>query len=169
MSATSVSISNSCIELIKNILPNGGTILEFGSGDGTILLSEYFTMYSIENQPEWQNRYPLCTTYINVDSKMYDDVYTCPDIPDNKGWYNIDHIIPQLPKKYDLMLIDGPGGGRWGRAGFLKHIDMFNTNVPMIFDDVNRESELILMQKVSEIVNRPYQVLSTDKSVGYIL
>ena len=65
-----------------------------------------------------------------------------------------------------MILVDGPNGS-FGRGGFLKHLDFFNTNVPIIFDDINRESERQLMIKVSEKLNKPYYEL--DKYTGYIL
>ena len=67
-------------------------------------------------------------------------------------------------QKYDLILVDGPGGWHhgWGRGGFFKHIDKFNTDVPMIFDDVNREEELTLLKSVSAYVKRDYFILEDD-------
>lgn len=164
-----VSISKNCFELIRSILPEGKTILEFGSGFGTTQLGKHYEMYSVENQTEWQNAYLSSTTYINCSSKMYDEDYPAPDLPGNKGWYHPDDLFEQLPEKYDLILVDGPGGPRWGRGGFYKHIDKFNTDVPMVFDDINREPEMVLMQKVSEYVGRPYKILDSDNAIGYIL
>ena len=80
--------------------------------------------------------------------------------------YDVDVIKEKLIDKYDLILVDGPNG-KFGRGGFLKHIDLFNTNVPIIFDDINRDAERQLMIKVSEKVGRKYQEL--DKYTGYIL
>ena len=83
-------------------------------------------------------------------------------------------MFPNLPNSYDLILVDGPGGFShgWGRGGFYKHIDKFNTDVPIIFDDINDEGKGgILMKKVSEYIKRPYKVLNTDmiEATGYIL
>jgi hypothetical protein len=55
----------------------------------------------------------------------------------------------------------------FGRGGFLKHLDWFNTNVPIVFDDINREADRQLMIKVSEKISKPYNEL--DKYTGYIL
>ena len=71
MSINGPTLDNECIDYIKSILPEGQTILELGSGEGTIKLSEYYNMISVENQREWQDRYPICTKYINVGHKMY--------------------------------------------------------------------------------------------------
>ena len=54
----------------------------------------------------------------------------------------------------------------FGRGGFLKHLELFNTDVLLIFDDINRESEMELMKAVSEKIGRPYICL--DDKTGYI-
>jgi len=169
--AAGISINENCVEYIKKILPKGSTILELGSGEGTTWLADAgYTMYSVENQPEWFDRYPNHTTYINCRNKMYDDVYTAPNIigddgAKDGGWYHPDDIFPNLPKSYDLILVDGPGGRPWGRGGFWKHIDKFNTDVPMIFDDISRIPDSEVMERVSEYVGRDYEVLDIHTGV----
>lgn len=163
------AIQESCYNFIKKILPEGCTILELGSGLGTDYLSKHYIMYSIENYKEWVDKYQ--STYIYAPIKNYDSEWTCPDLPGENsktqsGWYNPDMLIGNLPDKYDLILVDGPNG-MFGRGGFLKHLDIFNTDVPIIFDDINRDAEYQMMVKVSEKINRPYAEL--DKNTGYIL
>jgi hypothetical protein len=173
MGIGTIEMSTKCIEFIKSILPEGSTILELGSGKGTIELSNYYTMISIENQPEWQDKFPLCTTYINVGNKEYNETdFRLPnelkDMPRQVGWYNPDELIPKLPAKseYDLLLIDGPGG--WlGRAGFLMYLDNFNTDIPIILDDVHRPQERMIIEKLSEKLNKEYKIL--NNTIGYIL
>jgi len=167
--AAGISIDENCVEYIKKILPKGSTILELGSGEGTTWLADAgYTMYSIENQPEWFDYYPNYTTYINCRTKMYDSEYTAPEnIPEQKGWYHPDDLFPNLPKEYDLILIDGPGGSPYGRGGFYKHIDEFNTDVPMIFDDINRIADSEVMELVSNYVGRDYHII--DIWTGAIL
>ena len=64
--AEGISINENCVNLIKRLLPSGGTILEFGSGEGTTWLADAgYKMYSVENQPEWMDKFPNHTTYIN--------------------------------------------------------------------------------------------------------
>ena len=68
-----VSVSEAAVEFIKTILEEGKTILELGSGPGsTVGLGEIYNLYSVENQPEWFDRYSKYTTYINCRSKSYD-------------------------------------------------------------------------------------------------
>lgn len=163
------AIQESCYNFIKEILPEGKTILELGSGLGTKYLAQHYKMYSIENYLEWVNKYD--SEYIFAPIKNYDDVWTAPELPGENGptqtgWYNPMFLEDNLPENYDLILVDGPNG-MFGRGGFLKHLDMFNTKVPMIFDDINRDAEYQMMIKVSEIVGRPWK--SLDKNTGYIL
>ena len=42
MGAGNVSISDECINFIRTIIPDGSTILELGSGFGTVKMSENF-------------------------------------------------------------------------------------------------------------------------------
>jgi len=162
------SIQESCYNFITSILPEGSTILELGSGAGTGYLSQHYQMYSIENYPEWLNRYN--SIYIFAPIKMYNNEWAPPDLPGEGGkpqigWYDVEAIKNGLPEKYDLILVDGPNG-TFGRGGFLKHLDLFNTEVPIIFDDINRE-ERHLMIEVSKKIGRPYKEI--DNFTGYIL
>lgn len=163
------AIQESCYEFIKKTLSEGSTILELGSGIGTDYLSKHYTMYSIENYLEWVDKYN--STYIFAPIESYNDKWSAPDLPGEhapkqSGWYNPELLKNNLPESYDLILVDGPNG-MFGRGGFLKHIDMFNTNVPIIFDDIDRESEMQLMIKVAEHIKRKYYIL--DNKTGYIL
>ena len=65
--------------------------------------------------------------------------------------------------------MDGPGGWShgWGRGGFFKHIDKLNTDVPMIFDDIKREDELMLIKEVSKYVGREYETIDSNTGVIY--
>ena len=166
-----VSVNESAVEFIKSILEEGKTIIELGSGPGsTVGLGKIYDLYSVENQPEWYDKFPESTTYINCRSKKYDEEYTSPSqFPNDKSWYHPDDLFPNLPKTYDLILIDGPGGWShgWGRGGFFKHIDKFNTDVPMIFDDIQREDELMLIKEVSKYVGREYETIDSNTGVIY--
>ena len=111
------------------------------------------------------------STYIHAPIRNYEiggselfgdeEFFTAPDIPEQKGWYDPDIVKKNLPTQYDLILVDGPNG-RFGRGGFYKYLDWFNTDVPIIIDDVGRDAERILMEKVSETVGREYKILSDD-------
>ena len=146
------AIAQSTFDYIRSILPDGKTILEIGSGWGTDFLAKHYKMYSIESNKDWVDKFQ--SNYIYAPIKMYDSNYKSPDIIDNFGWHDPDIIKAEIKNiKYDLILIDGPEG-RIGRGGFYKHLDFFNTSVPMIFDDIGREAEMELLKKVSQKVKR---------------
>jgi hypothetical protein len=163
------AIQESCYNFIRQILPEGAVILELGSGIGTHHLSKHYTMFSIENYGEWIDKYK--STYIYAPIVYYNDKYPAPDLPGEDGhrqtgWYDYHLVKNNLPEHYDLILVDGPNG-TFGRGGFLKHIEIFKHDVPIIFDDVNREPEKELMIKTSDYLKRPYTYL--DRFTGYIL
>ena len=173
------AINKPCFDYIRKVLPDGKTILEFGSGDGTRELAKYYKMYSVENYKEWVDKYD--STYIYAPIKFYEtggssfdgtEYFTAPeDIPGEdtekqSGWFDPDIVKSNLPKEYDLILVDGPNG-QFGRAGFYKYLDWFNTDVPIIIDDINREGERIMMEKISEKVGREYKILE-DTRTGVI-
>ena len=174
------SINEVCFDYIKDILPDGKIILEFGSGFGTEQLAKHYKMYSIENYKEWIGKYN--STYIYAPIKQYEvggsnifgneDYFTAPvGIPGEKhseqsGWYDPDIVEKNLPSHYDLILVDGPNG-MFGRGGFYKYLDWFNTDVPIIIDDINRDGERIMMEKISEKIGRDYTILS-DNVTGVI-
>ena len=165
--AQGISISQECLNFIKENLSKESTILEFGSGDGTVWLSKLgFTIYSVENQMEWMDRFPSATNYINCRSRYYGKDYPAPEgIRERRGWYYLEDILSKIPKSYDLILVDGPGSS-WGRGGFYKHINEFNTDVTMIFDDIHRVQDADVMKSVSEHVGRGYELI--DKYTGVI-
>ncbi|MGE0009780.1 MAG: hypothetical protein AB7F19_04500 [Candidatus Babeliales bacterium] len=147
------SISKELFDYITHLLPQGSTILELGSGWGTGELAKKYTMYSIENDSNWLHKYK--STYIFA--------------PIIDGWYDTAVLSKQLPEKYDLILIDGPPAAI-GRNKFYTNIHLFNTNVPMIFDDVNRPDEKALLTQVAAYLNRPFKICkSRGKQFGVIL
>ena len=88
--------------ILENI-PKGSTILELGSGNGTKELVKYYNVISIEENEKWVNVVPE-STYIYSPLKKYPFVnkHSC-------CWYD-DDKLNNLPKEYDLLIIDGPVG-----------------------------------------------------------
>lgn len=178
------SITEACFNYIKDLLPEGKVILELGSGWTTGELAKYYKMYSIESEQKWVDKYD--STYIYAPIKKYnkgstdswwdedeDIPFVAPEgIPPEKGkgiqssWFDPDKIKSNLPEKYDLILVDGPNG-RYGRGGFYTYLDWFKKDVPIIIDDINRNSERVLLEKVSEKLGREYVILE-DKVTGVI-
>lgn len=132
---------------ISNILESGKTILELGSGVGTkILISMGYNVISIEQDKAWQGKYH--SNYINCPIKKYEAYW----------WFDSDYLS-SLPD-YDFLLIDGPTGPDIRefdncRIGILDHLNLFKLSVPILVDDINRESESLIFNKLKE--NRSYK------------
>ena len=152
------AISVDLLVYIHNILPEGSTILELGSGSGTAELAKYYKMYSVEHDRKWMNLYD--SEYIFAPIKNYG----------RYKWYDINHLQNKLPNHYDLILVDGPPGPI-GRYGFLHHLSLFNSSVPIIFDDTHRKEEVSLCVDTAKKVKRPYKFIkcSDGKSFGVIM
>lgn len=149
------AISEELYDYILEILPKGKTVLELGSGAGTEELLKNYTVYSVEHDTNWLDKFP--TNYIYA--------------PIKDGWYDTQELKKKLPTKYDLILVDGPTG-KIGRRGFLKHINLFNTNVPIVFDDIHREAENKLMEDTANYLGRTFFIppqKSDKRKFGVIL
>lgn len=127
--------------ILKNI-PKGSTILELGSGYGTIGLAKNYNMISIENDKDWLDL---------ADSKY---IYA----PIVGKWYDANVLRKELANlEYDVILIDGPWIGLGNRYGFIDNIDLFKETVTVIFDDTHREDEKFMCEYFSKRVGRPYE------------
>lgn len=148
------AISENLYNYILALLPEGSAILELGSGWGTGELAKKYTMHSIENDVAWVGKYN--SHYIHA--------------PIVNSWYDVTVLEKELPYiHYDLILIDGPLG-TIGRGKFFDNLVLFNSNVPMIFDDVNRKPEYDLLVKVATFLNRPFEIITDkNKQFGIIL
>lgn len=147
-----------CIEQINELLGDGGTILELGSGEGTGRLAEKYSMISVEHDKAYLGKHN--SDYIHA-----------AIVPNGRhDWYNHMVIKNNLKgKKYDLLLVDGPPG-HIGRLGMLDHLDLFDLSVPIIVDDVQRSAEHFLMTELSKKTGRNSRVFQDgDKSVGIIV
>jgi predicted O-methyltransferase YrrM len=156
------SLSPEMYQYIREVLPEGSTILELGSGFGTSMLSEYYTMYSVEHDEDFLDRYN--TIYFHVPLKEH------KAIKNHEGtvWYDADVLRPLLNGlEYDLLLVDGPPESR---AGFVKYFDMFDPDAIMVFDDVNRKRDNSVMNSIAAKLNVHYVTYGagTEKLFGVI-
>jgi hypothetical protein len=140
------AIDEEVLEAIKTLIKPGSTVLELGSGDGTFELLKLYKVFSIEHDQKWVNKYE--STYIYA--------------PIKNNWYDIEIVKKELPEHYDLILVDGPPGNI-GRHGFFTNLELFNTSVPIIFDDVNRKPEYELMVAVAKQLKKTFTVFSSKK------
>lgn len=137
------NVCNELIEWIKNNVPKGSTIVELGSGKGsTQSLCVDYNLYSIEHDKKWLNKYKSNYIYAPIKDEFYD----------------IEVLKRELPKEYDLILVDGPprkiDGKKIGRKGFGEHLDLFNTDCFIIFDDSDRGREKNLIASVCDQLKR---------------
>ncbi len=148
------SVSKELFDYIIAHLPKGSTILEFGSGWTTGELAHAgYKMYSIEHSIGWVNRFE--STYIHA--------------PLKDNWYDPKYIKENLPKHYDLILVDGPPGSQ-RRVGFLKNLELFDTNTLIILDDVNRIHEYEMLQTLAKKLNRKIEIhTGAGKKFGVLL
>lgn len=110
---------------IRAHLPDGKHILELGSGEvSTWYLSEHYRMTSVEDNPVYWDKFP--SRYIKA--------------PQVNGWYDLAILEAELPKDYDLLLVDGPAGSD-PRLGFIRNLRLFRTDVPIVIDDTWRAHE----------------------------
>ena len=139
------AISEDLLSWIHVNLKKGSTILELGSGTGTIELTKDYKVYSIEHDSRWLNK-AKDSNYLYAPIKDYDDY----------RWYDIDVVKSIDEIKYDLIIVDGPPG-TIGREGFLYNIELFDTDVTIIIDDSNRPDELKLAKDLAFNLGRKYK------------
>ena len=88
------SISRELYDWLYTNIPEGSTILEFGSGEGTAELVKRWDVWSVEHDPEWVGR--------------YHDQYIHAPLGDD-GWYARATVaLNTLYDGYDCVIIDGP-------------------------------------------------------------
>ena len=141
------SITERTFDAIRELLPDGGRILELGSGDGTSALTEFYDVVSVEESFDWIGR---CSKSRYIHAPLVD------------GWYDPKILAEQLPPRggYDLVLVDGPRvvENPKARKGLLKHLGLFDISVPFVFDDVNREHDFDLAVQFATITRNDIQI-----------
>lgn len=121
-------LQKSVIDAILEIVPIGGTILEFGSGYSTRCFARAGRkVFSIESDSRWAIEHENVTTIL---------------IPIVGRWYDIEMVRQSIAGlNYDLILIDGPKGyGRTDRLRVLSVADLLH-DVPIVVDDIHRPKE----------------------------
>lgn len=131
------AVSKELFDFIRSVLPAGKTLLELGSGWGSGQFSNYYTVYSVEHDRRWLDKYNTHYIYAPIKGK----------------WYDVNILQEKLPQTYDLILVDGPPAFV-GRQGFCTHLDLFDADLPIVFDDVHRKAEYNLMIQVGKKLQR---------------
>jgi hypothetical protein len=147
------AISEEMYAWLEENLPEGSTILEFGSGTGTIELTKRYTVYSVEQSKEYVGVAPL-STYIHA--------------PLKDEWYDAEIVFDNIPKDYDLLLVDGPGGSKY-RHNMARYWDKLNTDIPMIFDDTHRKYEMRFAEETAERFNKTLEIIPGHQKTFAVL
>ena len=140
-------------EHIQQLLPVASTILELGSGTGTIELSTVYNVYSVEHSKHYLGLAPKAN-YIYAPIVNY--------------WYDVNTLQRQLPHHYDLLLVDGPPG-HIGRNGFYSNLALFNTQLPIIIDDANRPAEYALLRNVANQLCKQFDIYDDTDNKKYAI
>ena len=131
------------IPWVINNIPHKKNIIELGAGlTSTRVFNDFYNLYSIEHNEKYINIYKG-VNYIHA--------------PLKNEWYDPDIIERMLPDDYDCIVVDGPPGmlnnNNQIRYGFIKNIQLFKQDVPIIFDDTDREGwgEVKAVNKLEEM------------------
>ena len=146
------SISAILFAYLLDTLPKGKTILELGSGWGTMQLMKNWNVWSIESDPEWHEKYNKTQSIL-------------VPITEKGGWYDYDIMkdtMYKLRHEYDLLLVDGPYDNR---ERIVDNFHLFNHDTPIVFDDVRREKGKRTMEVISSRLKRPYVIHGEGRSM----
>lgn len=135
------AISDEMFGWIRDNLEEGKTILEFGSGKGTIELTKYWKVYSVEQDSKWVG-VAENSNYIHA--------------PIKNGWYDVDIVFDNIPSNYDLLLIDGPGGSDL-RPGIDQYFNKLRTNIPILLDDTHRIKDRNHAINLANFLNKEWE------------
>ena len=139
---------------IEDLVPEGGTILELGSGEGTrILHSMGYEVHSVEHEGTWVSAYPYGGTGMVIHAPLKD------------GWYDALVVKRYIPKDYDLLIVDGPVGSG-PRIGIMRHLDLFRRDIPWIIDDTHRPHEAKMAQVIARELNFDLEAVDTTNEIG---
>jgi hypothetical protein len=148
------SITKECFDKIVEILPFGKTILEIGSGNSTNILSKFYKMISIESNEEWMNKYKSKYIYVPFKEMLSEEF-------GHTTWLDIDILKQNISNlDYDLLLVDAGGD----RVGIYDNINLFNTNIPIIFDDTMCEKYFKCANLLSNKVNKKIETFQCKKN-----
>ena len=136
-------------EWIFQTIPKGSNILEFGSGNGSQILSEKYQLWSVEHNQDWlgisRSNYIFAPIVDNAESTTVGE----------EGWYD-PVLFDSVPERVELIIIDGPPGaiGRTGICSFLQRLPKFKF---ILVDDTDRPAEKELSRKIQLFFHCEYE------------
>ena len=148
------------IDVVVERLSEGATIVEMGSGDGTLaLLQRGFNVVSVEHDPDWASIHPGTCILTSIEPCASSEAHG------EAGWYVLDENDNRFPPKFELLLVDGPPG--WiGRSGLLGHEWLINRATNILIDDTDRMAEEQLAAQVQSMTNGSIEHIHADELNG---
>jgi len=137
------ALCDGVLEAVFQLTTEGSSILEFGSGFGSKLISEHRTISCIEHNKKFINLFEG-VNYVYAPLAMIDPFVGFEETK----WYDFEEITTALPNKIDMIIIDGPPQDI-GRSGVLRHLDRFSETKFWIIDDIQREKDQKLANYIS--------------------
>ena len=185
------AISEPLYEDIRNLLPAGGKILEFGSGHGTQILLKHYSVISVEDNPAWVGLAARFNLTENESNYIYAPLVKTESVEgfeEEDVWYDSEILqasLEELEWDFDLVIVDGPCSGStqhyphievegWiGRSGLISFIGKNKTRFQgkrFVVDDCGREHELKVAERMAEILGGDLELKSyaEDKSHAII-
>lgn len=134
------AISTEVFEKMKELIPVGEHLLEFGSGTGTPKLHHYWKTVSVEHDPRW------------VEKLVGKFKHLLVPIRHNK-WgktYDLTDTHVDLISGFRYVLIDGPPSDR---RGVMAYNGIFNHAKVIVVDDTHRANEQELSKLLADRYN----------------
>ncbi len=129
---------------INSNIAIGSCVLEFGSGNGSRILSKRFDLISIEHDKSWLNLSSGRYIHAEIIENRFSTEFS------QKGWYNFEKIT-DLPSNVELIIIDGPPG-EIGRAGILDFLNQLPLAKWILVDDTDRTDEKALLSRLIQLL-----------------
>lgn len=144
------------VEFVLQHVEPGSVVVEFGSGHGSEVLSKHFDLHSFEHDEAWLG--VTSSTYIHAPIEENQHATEAGET----GWYDVEIVRQNWPKDVQCVIVDGPPGFI-GRTGILTILDELR-DVPMILvDDIDRQAELQLLDKLSTRLDRIQTTYDVEK------
>lgn len=153
-------LDHSAIDVLLQYVPAGSTVVELGSGDGSLRLAEHWTVYSVEDDKRFVGRHEhpnlhyIHAPMVPVKNKHWP---TCWE------WYDPEVLNADLPSQYDALIVDGPRGGK-RRPGIAVFQRLFNARV-WLLDDLHRSIEKKVAEHIAKQLKAPLRLHKTHNKV----